>query len=138
KGLGEGWSDFYALALLSQATDDINGNYAMAAYSYRDRNPGGATLAENYYYGGRRYPYTTDMTKNPLRFSDIDNGNTNVYSAARSPILPVDPLNGLDPYPSEEHKEGEVWCVTLWEARANLITKYGFATGNQLILKLVT
>lgn len=28
--------------------------------------------------------------------------------------------------------------MTLWEARANLIAKYGFATGNQLILQLVT
>ena len=33
---------------------------------------------------------------------------------------------------------GEVWCVTLWEARANLINKYGWAVGNQLILQLVT
>ncbi|MEA3186703.1 MAG: hypothetical protein QOD99_533, partial [Chthoniobacter sp.] len=33
---------------------------------------------------------------------------------------------------------GEVWCVTLWDARANLINKYGFAIGNQLILQLVT
>ena len=36
------------------------------------------------------------------------------------------------------HNEGEVWCVTLWEARANLINKYGWAVGNQLILQLVT
>src|SRR5581483_4926841 len=28
--------------------------------------------------------------------------------------------------------------VTLWDARANLINKYGFNTGNQLILQLVT
>ena len=33
---------------------------------------------------------------------------------------------------------GEVWCVTLWEARANLINKHGWAAGNQLILQLVT
>jgi hypothetical protein len=31
-----------------------------------------------------------------------------------------------------------VWCVTLWEARAALINKYGWAAGNQLILQLVT
>ena len=33
---------------------------------------------------------------------------------------------------------GEVWCVTLWDARANLIKKHGFAVGNQMILQLVT
>ena len=35
-GMGEGWSDFYALALLSEAGDNVNGNYAAGAYaSYR-------------------------------------------------------------------------------------------------------
>src|SRR5262249_29501614 len=38
----------------------------------------------------------------------------------------------------EVHNQGEVWCVTLWQARANLIDKLGFAVGNQLILQLVT
>ena len=38
----------------------------------------------------------------------------------------------------EVHNMGEVWCVTLWEARANLINKWGYAAGNQLILQLVT
>ena len=33
---------------------------------------------------------------------------------------------------------GEVWCVTLWDARANLIRKYGSTAGNQLMLQLVT
>ena len=33
---------------------------------------------------------------------------------------------------------GEVWCVTLWDARANLINKLGAAAGNQMILQLVT
>jgi hypothetical protein len=31
-----------------------------------------------------------------------------------------------------KHDIGEVWSVTLWEMRANLIAKHGFATGNQL------
>ncbi len=39
---------------------------------------------------------------------------------------------------NEVHNEGEVWCVTLWEARASLINKFGWAAGNQLILQLVT
>src|SRR5205823_12572098 len=43
------------------------------------------------------------------------------------------------PVPADEvHAQGEVWCVTLWEARANLIAKYGFVTGNRLILQLLT
>src|SRR5439155_13856323 len=34
--------------------------------------------------------------------------------------------------------QGEVWCVTLWEARASLIDKLGYDDGNTTILQLVT
>src|SRR5205085_12667980 len=39
---------------------------------------------------------------------------------------------------SEFHHQGEVWCVTLWEARANLVRRLGSLAGNNLILQLVT
>jgi hypothetical protein len=62
-GMGEGWSDFYGMTLLSQAGDDVNGVYAAGAYaSYKI---GGASDTQNYYFGIRRYPYTTDMSKTP-------------------------------------------------------------------------
>ena len=127
RGMGEGWSDFYALSLLSEATDDANGNYAAGGYATYQLSG----LTENYYYGIRRYPYSTDMTKNPLTFKDIDPAQASGHSGIpRSPII--------NNTANEVHNMGEVWCVTLWEARARLITKYGWATGNQLILQLVT
>jgi outer membrane protein assembly factor BamB len=52
------------------------------------------------------------------------------------PNVPRSPLNPLTT-PGEEHNMGEVWCVTLWEARANLIAKLGYATGQELFLRLV-
>ncbi|MCA1607624.1 MAG: M36 family metallopeptidase, partial [Acidobacteria bacterium] len=69
RGMGEGWSDFYALCLLSEAGDDINGNYVSGGYASYLITP---TYTTNYYFGIRRYPYTTDLTKNPLTFRDID------------------------------------------------------------------
>src|SRR6185436_9648386 len=68
RGLGEGWSDFYALAMLSSTNDDPNGVYAIGAYAGFRYNG----LQRNYYYGIRRYPYCTDLAKNPLTFKDID------------------------------------------------------------------
>ena len=65
-----GRSDFCALSLLSEDGDDVNGNYAMAAYA--TYLTGG--LTQNYYFGIRRYPYSSDLTKNPLTFKDIDPG----------------------------------------------------------------
>ncbi|MEK0447386.1 MAG: hypothetical protein RLZZ399_2707, partial [Verrucomicrobiota bacterium] len=102
RGMGEGWSDFYALALLGEPGDDANGNYALGAY-----------LSGNYYKGVRTYPYTTDMVKNPLTLSRIE----------KSSLV---------------HFMGEVWCVALWEVRANLIAKHGWEAGNEMTLQLVT
>jgi len=113
--------------MLSKPGDDVNGNYPMAAYATYQF--GG--LTQNYYFGIRRYPYSTDLLKNPLTYLDIDPGQANLHSAvARSPIVGTTA--------NEVHNMGEVWCITLWEARANLINKYGWAIGNQLILQLVT
>ncbi len=60
-GMGEGWSDFYTIALLSQAGDDVDGNYAVGAY-----------VVQNAYVGVRQYPYTTSLTRNPLTLASIN------------------------------------------------------------------
>ena len=125
-GMGEGWSDFYALALLSSAGEDPNGNHVVGGYVTKGFNG----LTQNYYYGIRRYPYSTDLTKSPLTFKDIDATQASGHAGVtRSPAI--------GNTATEVHNMGEVWCVTLWEMRANLIAKYGFA-GNQLTLQLVT
>ncbi len=127
-GMGEGWSDFYALALLSEAGDDVNAAHAMGGYATRLFSG----LQQNYYYGIRRYPYSTDLAQNPLTFKDIDQAQASAHSG-----VPVSPVFGGGSA-EEVHNQGEVWCVALWEARANLITKHGWTNGNQLILQLVT
>jgi len=135
RGMGEGWSDFYAESLLSEAGDDVNGNYAAGAYvSYQY---GGAANLPNYYFGIRRYPYTTDMTKNPLTFKDIDPAQAD-YCSSGAPYNTGVAGNCTGADADEVHNQGEVWCVTLWEARANRINQYGWAVGNQLMLQLVT
>jgi len=134
-GLGEGWSDWYGLSLLSEPGDDVNGCYAAGAYA--SHRIGGPNDLQNYYFGIRRYPYSTDLAKNPLTFKDIDPAQAdNCLSGAPYHTAMFGPCSssGAD----EVHSQGEVWCVTLWEARANLIAKYGWAIGNQLILQLVT
>src|SRR6185437_5297308 len=89
-------------------------------------------LRDNYYYGIRRYPYSTDMAVNPLTFKDIDPSQADSH-----PGVPVSPIFGGG-QADEVHNQGEVWCVTLWEARANLIDKLGYGDGNRTILQLVT
>jgi hypothetical protein len=52
--------------------------------------------------------------------------------------VPVSPIFSSDSSPEEVHNQGEVWCVGLWEARANLTRKHGFEAGNRLVLELGT
>jgi|GEM_PF-1939125 len=127
RGMGEGWSDFYALCLLSDPADNPNGTYGAGAYA-SDQLSG---LTANYYYGIRRYPYCTDLNKNPLTFKDIDPTKASAHTG-----VPKSPLGGSTA--DEVHNVGEVWCVTLWDMRANLIVKHGGAAGNDLALRLVT
>ncbi len=126
-GLSEGWADFYSLALLTQSGNDVHACYPVGPYiSYLLSG-----LTQNYYFGIRRYPYSTDLTKSPETFKDIDPAQASSHSG-----VPVNPDNSNSPI--EVHSLGEIWCVALWDARANLIGKYGFASGNQLMLQLVT
>jgi alpha-tubulin suppressor-like RCC1 family protein len=128
RGLGEGWSDFYAMALLSESYDDQSGCYANGGYISHLMTPGFTT---NYYYGIRRYPYSTNLTKNPLTFRDIDPDQASTHAGiARSPLGSSSA--------SEVHNVGEVWCMMLWEARASLVGKLGFDAGNRLALQLAT
>jgi len=128
RGMGEGWSDFYAESLLSEPTDDPRATYASGGYaSYQFFG-----LQDNYYFGIRRYPYSTDMSKNPLTLKDIDPTQADAHAG-----VPISPVIGGSPA-DEVHAMGEVWCVTLWEARANLIEKLGPTLGNQTMLQLVT
>ena len=129
-GMGEGWSDFYALAILSTEAEDPDACQAIGGYVTRLF----FGLEENYYFGIRRYPYSTDLSKNPLTFKDIDSAQASDYPGIpRNPVFPFTP--GLA---SEVHNQGEIWCVTLWEARSRLIRKHGYRVGNELILQLVT
>ncbi|MDP1663106.1 MAG: M36 family metallopeptidase, partial [Phycisphaerales bacterium] len=125
-GMGEGWSDFLALSINSQPVDDPNAVYTMGPYATYLLSG----LTRNYYFGIRRYPYTTDMNKGPLTLGDIDSALYNVSaSVPRSSARPSGSNSGV-------HDYGEVWCQILWECRAAMIAAHGFA-GNELMLQLV-
>lgn len=130
RGMGEGWSDFYGLALTAESADNPHGNWAPAAWvGYIEDNG----FTENYYYGLRRYSYSTDMLKNPLCFRDIDPTQINLPAN-----VPRNPTYAATQDATQVHHQGMVWCTMLWEMRANLILKHGFTIGNERALFLVT
>ena len=122
--MGEGWGDFFAICMTSQAADDFaHGVFAVGGWT--DLTPG---FNDNYYFSIRRYPYSADMAKNPLTFKHIGN---NV-------VLPVGPPVHANPAGNNEvHNAGEVWCAALWEVFVNLVAKHGHADAEKRMLAYV-
>ena len=130
-GIHEGNSDWFGLTLLTEPTDDLSGCWAEGGYLTFDIIPG---MRQNYYFGIRRYPYTTNMLKNPLTYKDIDPTQARPHTG-----VPLSPL--FSPFSpvmaGEVHNAGEVWCVTLWEMRVNLVASHGWTNGNRLAMQTV-
>ncbi|HEX6834481.1 MAG TPA: M36 family metallopeptidase, partial [Rudaea sp.] len=131
-GMGEGWSDFVALSLLNNTNaDDPNANYSAGGYATYKILSG---YTDNYLYGIRRFPYSTDNSVNPMTWADVDDV-TNDLSGG----IAGDPngfnLNGG----AEVHNIGEIWALTLWEVRSRIIAAAGgdVPTGNQTTLQLI-
>ena len=133
-GMGEGWSDFYALSLLNSTNaDDPNGNYASGAYA--TYKLAGLAFLDNYVYGIRRFPYSTVNTVNPLTWADVDQTTNNLSGGIAS-----SPINFNAGGALEVHNSGEVWANTLWEMRSRIIAANAGSvpTGNQIALQIVT
>jgi hypothetical protein len=124
RAMGEGWGDFFAISMTSQATDDF-ANGAFAVGGWTDLT---SSFNDNYYFSIRRYPYSADMKKNPLTFKHIGN---NVVLPVGPPISPSPAGN------NEVHNAGEVWCAMLWEVFVNLVAKHGHAVGEKRMLTYV-
>jgi len=126
QGMGEGWSDYYARALRSNASEDVDGLYAAGGY-----------VEKNYYYGIRRFPYAVRSNvgpngkpHNPTTFADTDPAQIDLSDGAFPPAFVGSA--------TEVHNIGDIWCNILLEMRAKLIHQLGFATGNPKAIQIVT
>ncbi|HEX7154497.1 MAG TPA: M36 family metallopeptidase [Thermoanaerobaculia bacterium] len=135
-GMGEGWSDFYARAMTSGPDEDVNGVYAAGGYSTLQIVAG---YTDNYYYGIRRFPYAlitslgpNGKPYNPLTFADVDPTQINLTDGA----YPRGPIGSSSAF--AVHNIGEIWASALFEVRARIINRLGWAVGNQRTLQIVT
>ncbi|KAI8911045.1 Fungalysin metallopeptidase-domain-containing protein [Gorgonomyces haynaldii] len=111
-GMGEGWSDVVAMVFEMNAKN-TGANTARAVGQY---------VTENANKGVRRFPYTTDLTVNPLTYADLATTQ-------------------------EVHNVGEIWASMLMEVYFNLVDKLGFdpnfksdataGKGNNVMLQLL-
>ncbi len=138
RGMGEGWSDFYAHSLLSVPADPLNGTYTTGGYATTGLMSG----LNSYYYGIRRFPKAvmshtgggSNLPHNPLTFADIDQTQVDFSGGA----FPAPVAGHLSTTADQVHAAGEVWSTALWEARGQIIGQLGAAAGNQRMLQLTT
>lgn len=122
--MSEGWADFVALHLLLRPEDNRAGTFGAGAYALNHIVPDAA------YFGIRRFPYSTDRSKNDLSFRHIAEG---VPLPTGMPISTADPdtQNGIGN--SEVHSAGEVWTSMLWDAYNALLDDRGYDRGRRLM-----
>lgn len=123
--MGEGWSDWVALMMQIKTGDVGETAKGIGTYAINQATSGG---------GIRSYPYSTNMTINPLTFADT-NGKT---------FIDKDPITLVETELVEPHDVGEVWAATLWDLTWAYIGKYGFSSniytgtgGNNKVMRLV-
>jgi hypothetical protein len=124
RGMGEGWSDFLALWFSAKpgesarpGNDQWQGTFAIGGWSGGGPGWDGNPLP-SHYYGVRRYPYSSDRTKNPLTFKHVG-------SNVPLPALTVAPRTTGAPDNAQVHNTGEVWASMLWDAQVKLFQKPG-------------
>ena len=99
-GMGEGWSDFYAVSLSSAPTDDPDAVYAMGGYVTHQLGGWDRELLLRHPH----FPLHDGHDENPLTYKDIDPTQISPHTGIpRSPINPFDPSSA-----SEVHQQGEI------------------------------
>jgi hypothetical protein len=116
--MGEGWSDWFAMMLQIKPGDVGSTPKGLATFVLSEPTTGA---------GLRSYPYTTDMTINPLTYN---NSNS---------VIPDDPANT-----SYRYVSGDFWATVLWDLAWAYINKYGYdddkytgTGGNNKVMRLV-
>lgn len=125
-GMGEGWSDYAAVSLNADPTDDPEGVYAVGGYTTFEVQPG---YVDNYYYGIRRFPYSTDLLRNPMTFADIDPLQQSYPGGVPRNLF-------VGPTANEAHNVGVLWANILLAIRSKLWLRDGFSA-NERLLELV-
>jgi hypothetical protein len=115
--LGEGWSDYFGLAITIKPEDTESTSRGIGTFAINQSITGN---------GIRQYPYTTDMAVNPFTFNNVQD-------------------QALADGGVSVHGVGSIWATMLWDLNWKMIGVYGFDAdlyngtgGNNKTMQLVT
>jgi hypothetical protein len=114
-GMSEGWGDFQWLLTQMREGDARLGTYAQGSYADFDGTPNSG------YFSIRRFPYTSDRSKNALSFRHIADGEP----------LPTGMPGNPGGANSEVHNTGEIWALMMFEAYQVLIDEHGITSARR-------
>ena len=105
RSMGEGFGDFHALMLMSEADDALMAGNELFALGYSD-----SPYIRSFVTGIRQYPYSTNMEVNPSTFADVEVNH-------------------------EVHGSGAVWGAMLWDSYVAMINddRHTFAEAKSLM-----
>ncbi|MBC7974708.1 MAG: M36 family metallopeptidase, partial [Myxococcales bacterium] len=120
--LHEAVADFVGVLVNLDGDDDLNGAFAIGAYTNLDYIERRSVLppeehgSDAMYYGIRRYPYSMNLAKNPLTFRHL---------AEPPPAeLPYYNWKGRGPLLSEEHTAGEIFTQALFQCFGRIVAAH--------------
>ena len=111
--MGEGWSDFFGLVTSVRPGDDGALPRGIGTFATRETTSG---------RGIRPFPYSTDMSVNPVTYAGVADASTF----------------------SQPHGIGSIWCSMIWDLHWAMVDVYGFSDdvfhgdlGNNRAIQLV-
>lgn len=93
--MGEGWSDFFALVTSTHSGMTAEQRRGIGTYVSGETTNG---------TGIRNYPYSRDMSINPVTYEDVANSSFSV-----------------------PHGVGSIWCSMLWDIYWDMVDEHGFS-----------
>ena len=127
---GEGWSDWAMLVMQMQPGDNGATPKPIGTYAINEPITG---------EGLRYFPYSTDMSVNPLTFSFLNHSSPDDTSVYGTTFTDTDGIVKVEP-----HAVGEFWAATLWDLTWAYVNKYGYDNdkyfgtgGNNRVMRLV-
>lgn len=146
--LNEGTADFVGVLLsvreshrdAAPASSAWSGTYPLGAYYNLDYDfpldtlpaAGSAGFPDNtYFHGIRRFPFSADLTLNPLTLRHVEYGNDLPAGSAPFDWKYRSLVN------AEVHSAGEVWASALWQCASNILadeTRFTFEERKRRVL----